>query len=251
MYFDANGIFIFGAVPLIKWAPGTGNAATTAAGRNMELRAHQGSWRADGAHGGAARIGAGVGARVDGAAGARFAGPVPPPARAVAEGFRVPFKVGWTGLGQAANGGRFERSSGGRWRRLTRDNCSYRESNRQFRRFPSATTKSPPSRFANRRPYRSTHQPVDSIAACAFSRARRAASAGTASGCRPANSTRDNSSVENRLLHRFGAGARRRTPTGPRWVRPMIHHRAPTRDAATARAARRRFAARSAARHSG
>ena len=40
---------------------------------------------------------------------------------------------GETGLANAANGARFDRSSGDRWRRLTRDNCIYRESNRQHR----------------------------------------------------------------------------------------------------------------------
>ena len=155
MYFDADGIFIFGAVPLIKWAPGTGNAAATAAGRNMELRAHHGCRRAEAwtvIRSGPQRSGTGTATRRNGAGGCPARRIVHRGATGAIMASRRPFqglltcaracrrtegvrRVRWCPEKRArAIGCGGLRVVQGRypWSRLTRDNCSYRESNRQF-----------------------------------------------------------------------------------------------------------------------
>ena len=146
MHSDATGIFIPGRVPLINAPLYEAMRRRRPRGRNMELRGHRGSRRADGARGGVARI------RVGRRGACRWRGrraiPRPDSAsrRCRGGGIRGTAQGGWAGLAQAANGGRLGRSSGARWRRLTRDNYCYRESNGQFQRFrpvarsPAVTT---------------------------------------------------------------------------------------------------------------
>ncbi len=146
MHSDADGIFILGAVPLINAPLNEAVRLRRPRGRSMELRGHRGSQRADGARGGVARI------RVGRRGACRWRGrraiPRPDSASRQLRGGGIPGTAqgGWTGFAQAANGGRFDRSSGARWRRLTRDNYCYRESNGQFQRFrpparsPAVTT---------------------------------------------------------------------------------------------------------------
>ena len=256
MRFDANGIFIPGRVPLINAPLYEAMRRRRPRGRNMEIRAHRGLRRAAGARGGVARI------RVGRRGACRWRGrraiPRPDSASRQLRGGGIPGTAqgGWTGLAQAANGGRLGRSSGARRRRLTRDNYCYRESNGQFQRFrpaarsPAVTTPRILGRAATqfnplvRRVFLPHGVPVLRPLAPPVPRcppARRAA-----------RLTRDNILSENRPWHdSCRANVGDTADVRRRRVRPIIRHRAPTRDAEDARAAPPRFAGRAAPRRSG
>ena len=185
MHSDADGIFILGAVPLINAPLNEAVRRRRPRGRSMEIREHRGSRRADGARGGVAGI------RFGGRSACRWRGgrSVPGPGSASRQrrggGFRGTAQGGWTELAQAPNGGRFDRSSGARWRRLTRDNYCYRESNGQFQRFRPAARKPRSHDPANPRPCRNAIQPVGSPGVSSPRGARLAPLAPPAPRCRP------------------------------------------------------------------
>ncbi len=185
MRFDANGIFIPGRVPLINAPLYEAMRRRRPRGRNMEIRGHRGSRWAAGARGGVARI------RCGGRCACRWRGGRPVPGRGFASrqrrGGAIPGTAqgDWTGLGQAANGGRLDRSSGARWRRLTRDNYCYRELNGQFQRSRPAARKPRGHDPANPRPCRNAIQPVGSPGVSSPRGARPAPVAPPAPRCRP------------------------------------------------------------------